>query len=311
MAALTERFQGLRRPGASLLKKGLPSRPDEPVITRKAVPPPKVTVEQPVVAPPPQKGLPPAPVSPPPSSTLPPTPSAASEVSSPASAATTVTPSTAQSQPQSSRPPRSTSLKKSQPAAAEQRPQHRLVAHLQVNNNSPQQRPISEAPSISQFIPDPEPEPDFDAAELTVTANDFARGGGGSSGGGGGGGGGGRSETSENSSDQQTPSSSTHSNGSGISSSIFKNYPDGYVPSIPETIVIPPLTPVHYACFQSHANMPAASNMWYATACMTCKKVDQEVRHRCTFCCMRICAPCFERLQKCKGRGLRELMSTL
>ncbi|KAF5017125.1 hypothetical protein F66182_10990, partial [Fusarium sp. NRRL 66182] len=48
MAAITDRFQGLRRPGASLLKKTLPSRPDEPVLARKAVPPPKVVVEQPI-----------------------------------------------------------------------------------------------------------------------------------------------------------------------------------------------------------------------------------------------------------------------
>jgi hypothetical protein len=289
MAALTERFQGLRRPGASLLKKGLPSRPDEPVITRKAVP----------IPPPPPKGLPPAPASPPsppPSQTLP------SAVSSPASA-TTITPATAvhsqQQQQQQQQPPRLSSLKN--PPPAEKRPQHRAVAHLQVNNNpnnNNKQRPVSEAPSISQFIPDPEPEPDFDAADFAA-ASEYARGG--------------RSD-SENSSDQQTPSS-THSNGSGsgsgVSSQIFKNYPDGYVPPIPETIIIPPLTPVHYACFQSHASMPASSNVWYATACMTCRKVDQEVRHRCTFCCMRICAGCFERLQKCRGRALGELMSSL
>jgi hypothetical protein len=81
------------------------------------------------------------------------------------------------------------------------------------------------------------------------------------------------------------------------------------VPPIPEPQIIPPLTKVHYGCFQSHAFMPPTTNLWYATACMTCKKIDQEVRHRCTFCCMRICGGCFEELRKCKNRDLKELVS--
>ncbi|RAO72723.1 uncharacterized protein BHQ10_008735 [Talaromyces amestolkiae] len=343
MAAITERFQGLRRPGASLLKKTLPSRPDEPVLARKAVPPPKVVVEQPVavisptasstasttpVQPQAQlKGLPPTPSPsyPVPTSSLPPTPSASS-VSSPASVATTIPAPSPQFQPQSqpqfqsqsqfqqsqpqsppaqpqtqqTRPPRTTSLNSPQnnPYQDRRPPQHRQITNLQPNQPRPNlspngssaqsKRPISEAPSISQFIPDPEPEPELPDSEQEP---DLIL------------------DNQSSNSSGKTPS--TNSSDTSIISPGLKQFPDGYIPPIPEPMVIPPLTNVHFGCFHSHASMPATSNVWYATACMTCKKVDQEVRHRCTFCCMRICAACFEGLRKCKNRDLRELMGNL
>ncbi|GAM38759.1 hypothetical protein TCE0_033r09756 [Talaromyces pinophilus] len=346
MAAITERFQGLRRPGASLLKKTLPSRPDEPVLARKAVPPPKVVVDQPVTSPTasstasttpvqPQaqvKGLPPTPSPsyPAPTSSLPPTPSASS-VSSPASVATTIPAPSPQFQPQpqlqsqfqnqpqpqsplqvqpqpqppqnqSARPPRTTSLNSPPNNTYQDRrpPQHRQVTNLQPNQPRPNlspngpgpqtQRPVSEAPSISQFIPDPEPEPELPDSEQEP---DLIL------------------DNQSSNSSGKTPSTNSNSSSNHSISPGLKQFPDGYIPPIPEPMIIPPLTNVHYGCFQSHASMPATSNVWYATACMTCKKVDQEVRHRCTFCCMRICAGCYEELRKCKNRDLRELMDNL
>ncbi|EEA22236.1 hypothetical protein TMatcc_008327 [Talaromyces marneffei ATCC 18224] len=344
MAAITERFQGLRRPGASLLKKTLPSRPDEPVLARKAVPPPKLVVEQPITSPTasstasttpvqpqaPRKGLPPtpAPSYPSPASPLPPTPSAPS-VASPAAVTTTIAPlpqfqpqPQPQSQPQfqnqsqphsppaqpqptqSTRPPRTTSLNGPQNNTYQDRrpPQHRQITNLQPNQPRPNlspgpppgqsKRPISEAPSISQFIPDPEPEPELPDSEQEpdlILDNQSSN-----------------SSGKTPSTNSNSSSSSNHSISPGL-----KQFPDGYVPPIPEPMIIPPLTNVHFGCFQSHASMPATSNVWYATACMTCKKVDQEVRHRCTFCCMRICAGCYEQLKKCKNRDLRELVDNL
>lgn len=335
MAAITDRFQGLRRPGASLLKKSLPSRPDEPVLARKAVPPPKVVVEPATVTSPtasstgsttpvqPQaqfKGLPatPSPSYPPPSSSLSPK-SSTSPVSSPTSITTTITAPSPQfknqSQPhsppqvqpqlqqnQSARPPRTTSLNSPQndPYQDRRPPQHRQITNLQPNQPRPNlspngpgpqtKRPVSEAPSLSQFIPDPEPEPELPDSEQEP---DLIL------------------DNQSSNSSGKTPSTNSNSSSNQSISPGLKQFPDGYIPPIPEPMIIPPLTNVHYGCFQSHASMPAASNVWYATACMTCKKVDQEVRHRCTFCCMRICADCYEGLRKCKNRDLRELMGKL
>ncbi|KAL4902509.1 hypothetical protein BDW74DRAFT_157932 [Aspergillus multicolor] len=72
-----------------------------------------------------------------------------------------------------------------------------------------------------------------------------------------------------------------------------------------------PLNQLHYACYQDHRAMPAAGNVWYALPCMTCQKFDREIRHRCVFCCLRVCADCFQTLQKCQRRSLTQLMETI
>ncbi|KAL2004985.1 hypothetical protein VTN00DRAFT_2835 [Thermoascus crustaceus] len=82
-----------------------------------------------------------------------------------------------------------------------------------------------------------------------------------------------------------------------------------WLPPQPEPIVAR-LTKVHFSCYQSHRSMPPSNNFWYPVPCMTCRKQDREVRHRCTFCCLRICADCFQALQKCKDRSLAEFMET-
>ncbi|KAJ9195454.1 hypothetical protein DTO164E3_6767 [Paecilomyces variotii] len=74
--------------------------------------------------------------------------------------------------------------------------------------------------------------------------------------------------------------------------------------------VAAPLSKVHFACYQSHRSMPVANNYWYSVPCMTCRKVDQQSRYRCTFCCLRICGDCFQGLQKCNDRSLAEFLDT-
>lgn len=44
---------------------------------------------------------------------------------------------------------------------------------------------------------------------------------------------------------------------------------------------------------------------------MTCLKADQEVRWRCVFCCLRICADCLGGIKRCKDRSLIEFMEKL
>ncbi|KKK23040.1 hypothetical protein AOCH_007066 [Aspergillus ochraceoroseus] len=75
--------------------------------------------------------------------------------------------------------------------------------------------------------------------------------------------------------------------------------------------VVVPLSKLHYSCYQDHRAMPTSNNVWYALPCMTCQKFDREIRHRCVFCCLRVCADCFQALQKCPRRSLAQLMETL
>lgn len=75
--------------------------------------------------------------------------------------------------------------------------------------------------------------------------------------------------------------------------------------------VVQPLTNLHYSCYQAHRSIAMSRNIYYPVPCMTCHVVDREVRWRCTFCCLRICASCVEGLRKCQRRSLKELMETL
>ncbi|PLB44714.1 hypothetical protein P170DRAFT_467428 [Aspergillus steynii IBT 23096] len=75
--------------------------------------------------------------------------------------------------------------------------------------------------------------------------------------------------------------------------------------------VAAPLNKLHFACYQGHRSMPAANNAWYPLPCMTCQKFDREVRFRCVFCCLRICAGCMQTLQKLPNRSLDQLMETI
>lgn len=264
MAAVSEsRFHGLRRPGASLLvKKGLPSRPNEPVLSRKAVNASASTVDT----------------------------SASPKITSPSSfrSPTSTDERNIAAKPLPSppearnnevvRPPRGSSL--SPQAPEESRPLPKAVADLQLPQASPV-RPVSEALSISQFIPEPE-EAEEQPPQQSVIPNgisgNFRPG---------------SEETLQTNGDDATTITAP------------------YMPPIPDPVVTPPLTKVHYGCYQSHRAMPASDNVWYATACMTCHKIDQEIRRRCIFCCLRICTDCFETLQKGRDRSLGDLMARL
>lgn len=83
-----------------------------------------------------------------------------------------------------------------------------------------------------------------------------------------------------------------------------------FTPPEVEPVAVP-LTKLHYACYQDHRAMPATGNVWYALPCMTCRKFDREIRHRCVFCCLRVCADCYQALQKCPRRSLAQLMETI
>jgi hypothetical protein len=73
-------------------------------------------------------------------------------------------------------------------------------------------------------------------------------------------------------------------------------------------LFIPPLTKVHFACYQSHRSFAVSNNVRCSVPCMTCLKSDQQLRWQCTFCCLRICGDCVQAIRKCKSRSLKELL---
>ncbi|KAL4784265.1 hypothetical protein BJX76DRAFT_223792 [Aspergillus varians] len=83
-----------------------------------------------------------------------------------------------------------------------------------------------------------------------------------------------------------------------------------FTPPEVEPVAVP-LNKLHYSCYTDHRAMPVANNVWYALPCMTCQKFDREIRHRCVFCCLRVCAECFQTLKKCPRRSLTQLMETI
>ncbi|KKA20766.1 Uncharacterized protein T310_5216 [Rasamsonia emersonii CBS 393.64] len=172
-------------------------------------------------------------------------------------------------------PPRTSSLSRRD----EEGPRQIPASVPRFSNPGFQISPASEEVPLDEFIPEPEPEPELEP---------------------------------ERQPSPQEPSRLP--NGTPVEGDEGNEVNDPnapYVPPLPEPMIIPPLTRVHYSCYQSHRSMPVSNNFWYAVACMTCHKVDREIRHRCTFCCLRICSSCFQLLQKCKDRSLAELMSQI
>lgn len=87
------------------------------------------------------------------------------------------------------------------------------------------------------------------------------------------------------------------------------DYEDDWEP--PAVDVAAPLGKLHFACYQEHRSMPTSANVWHAVPCMTCQKLDREVRHRCVFCCLRICQGCYQGLLKCQRRSVGELLGMI
>ncbi|KAK2738637.1 hypothetical protein FQN57_006955 [Myotisia sp. PD_48] len=74
---------------------------------------------------------------------------------------------------------------------------------------------------------------------------------------------------------------------------------------------IPPLTKLHFSCYQFHRTFVRSNNVRYPLQCMTCLKADQQVRWRCLFCSLRICTDCVKGIKECKYRSLIDFMEKL
>ncbi|MCJ1292397.1 hypothetical protein MMC34_003947 [Xylographa carneopallida] len=70
----------------------------------------------------------------------------------------------------------------------------------------------------------------------------------------------------------------------------------------------PPLTGIHFACYQSHCHMNNSKNDIAQVPCMACDVDDKEIRWKCSWCCLRICNRCMVVLEETKNRDLRTLL---
>ena len=73
----------------------------------------------------------------------------------------------------------------------------------------------------------------------------------------------------------------------------------------------PPLTSIHFHCYQSHRYVKASKNKYSPVPCMICHADDFEIRWKCGWCCLRICTRCMQRLDHTKGRDLKELLDNI
>ena len=72
----------------------------------------------------------------------------------------------------------------------------------------------------------------------------------------------------------------------------------------------PPLSSIHFSCYQSHRNMNNSRNDIAQVPCMACHVDDKELRWKCSWCCLRICNRCMEVLDEAKDRDLSTLLQT-
>ena len=70
----------------------------------------------------------------------------------------------------------------------------------------------------------------------------------------------------------------------------------------------PPLTPIHFSCYQSHRHVHFSSNIHNPVPCMTCGNESGMSRWKCQWCCLRICGTCMESLGRIPGRDLNVLV---
>ncbi|MCJ1355214.1 MAG: hypothetical protein MMC33_005205 [Icmadophila ericetorum] len=71
----------------------------------------------------------------------------------------------------------------------------------------------------------------------------------------------------------------------------------------------PALTTIHYLCYHAHRTIKVSQNKNAPVPCMVCYTDDLEDRWKCTWCCVRMCKKCMERLQESETRDLPALVS--
>ena len=84
-----------------------------------------------------------------------------------------------------------------------------------------------------------------------------------------------------------------------------KTFPDGPIP-----VLAPPLTVLHYKCYQSHRRILLSRNKVNPVPCMTCGETEGEARWKCIWCALRICGACMAEFDA-KHRSLDEFIAGL
>ena len=82
-----------------------------------------------------------------------------------------------------------------------------------------------------------------------------------------------------------------------------KTFPDGPIP-----VPAPPLTIVHYKCYQSHRRVILSRNKFNPVPCMTCRKTEGKERWKCIWCGLRVCGICMAEFDA-KQRDLEKFMA--
>ena len=73
--------------------------------------------------------------------------------------------------------------------------------------------------------------------------------------------------------------------------------------------IVYPVTVVHLDCYQGHRDIRKLFNSKCPCACMVCKaNISTAMYGKCIFCNLWLCPSCTKRLEKIKGRSLRELI---
>ena len=81
-------------------------------------------------------------------------------------------------------------------------------------------------------------------------------------------------------------------------------------PNGPIATPVPPLTKLHYHCYQFHKRVRYSQNKTCPVPCMTCGLVEGDSRWKCIWCALRICGGCMSEFDG-MGRDLEKLMKWL
>lgn len=103
----------------------------------------------------------------------------------------------------------------------------------------------------------------------------------------------------------RAPSFNSRKSAVPISIHLPKTFPDGPIP-----VLAPPLTVIHYKCYQSHRRILLSRNKVNPVPCMTCGEAEGEARWKCIWCALRICGVCMAEFDA-KHRSLEKFVAWL
>ena len=72
--------------------------------------------------------------------------------------------------------------------------------------------------------------------------------------------------------------------------------------------LIPRITPSQLSCYTAHATSVWSNNVFQPMGCMVCHSNEKERKFSCTWCQLRICRGCSEKLVQIPGRSLGRLL---